>query len=306
MKAVPIKRMSSGNKELVEDYFEAGPAYPCIFPDAIADWPALGKWNLDFFASQYGDEFGIATLHFDQTSSGKATKLGEFIDHLDAPLADLPGFWIGLGGTPVAQAPDYEERLVWSFRWHPLKKHRELLDDVSPFPATMPNIAARLPRDVYDFLQSISGFDFHSIYISKKHTITPLHYDHSHTIGCLVQFQGNKKVILFPPEDFTNSEAAKFDPVGPDLSAMSEIGDRTGHEAILQPGEMLIIPPDWWHYTHSHDHSITLSHNFFNRFNFASHIRSVFNDLGDTEDAAQLLGKIRKHLHSEPVESLPE
>lgn len=298
MKLTPIERISSKKTALIAEYFEAGPAYPVILVDAVSDWPALKKWKLKFFSTNFRGDLGVATLSFDRTRSGKATKLGAYIDHLDEPFSSIPGLWIEDGGRPMLTEPEFDESFVWGFNWDAFRRHESLFEDISPYPSFIPNIVAHLSPDVMEVLQYICSVKFYAIYISRKNTITPLHSDFHHTIGSLVQFQSDKTIFLFRPEDYKKLDGANFDPENPHFDRFPEMLGCLGYSAILKPGEMVIIPPDWWHYTRSHDHSITLSHNFFNHRNFSSFIRCIFEDMERSPDKQKLFENIEGLLGS--------
>jgi hypothetical protein len=292
--SAPIERLSAredGRK--IADHFAGGAPHPLIFADAAADWPAREKWNLGFFESAHGSQVGIAPLAFGgRPVRGKATLLRAFIQNLDASSAALPGLWVGT--EEFASPPD--EAPLWSFLWESFKNDRSLFDDIAPFPPNIPNLTASLPRDVYDALESILGRLLTTIYISRKGTVTPLHRDWGHTFGCLVQFQGRKAVVLFPPTDYERVGDADFDPESPDYLSYPQMRGRPSYEAILEPTEMLVIPPNWLHYTRSLDHSVTLSHNFFNQANFGPHMRFLLREIAKREDKAELFNEIEAML----------
>lgn len=293
MKFVPIERLSlQDDPKRIADIFGSGPARPCIVTDAAADWPAATKWNLDFFASRYGSYVGVAPLGFGvRATPGRATLLGAFIQHLGEPYEAIPGVWVGTD----SEAPASSDARGWSFAWEPFKNDPSLLDDISPFPSAIPNMTASLSPDVYDALESIQRRNFHAIYISRRNTVTPFHSDWHHTFGCLVQFQGRKKVVLLP-SDADEHSIAHFDPEKPDYASFPRMRYRTCYTGVLEPPEMLIIPPDWPHYTRSEDHSITLSHNFFNRSNVAAYMRCVREDAAKSPEKARLLDEITVEL----------
>lgn len=266
----------------VTDCSETSQCGPLIFTDAAADWPASQKWNLDFFASRYGGNVGIAPREFGvRPIAGKATLLRTFISHLDGAYDALPGIWVG-----ADEEPPLDDAAGWSFAWEPFKNDPSLFDDVSPFPAAIANMTAALPADVREALERIHRTDFHSIYVSRKDTITPIHRDRHHTFGCLVQFQGRKRIIAFPPDAV--SPGRKFNPENPDYHLYPAMRDQIAYTTVLEPPEMLIIPPNWPHYTRSLDHSITLSHNFFNGSNLGAYLRSLLDDIAKWPDKAEL------------------
>jgi hypothetical protein len=273
LKFVPIERVCLRDEpKRIAEMFDSGDLHPCIVTDAAAEWPARDKWTLDFFALRYGSEVGVAPLGFTvRATPGKATLLGAFIEHLGEPYDALPGVWVGTEGKP----PEFDEARVWSFSWEPFRNHPALFDDIAPFPAAVPNMTASLPRDVYDALESIQRRNFNAIYISRSNTVTPLHSDWHHTFGCLVQFEGRKKVILLPSGTDEGLDHREFDPENPDEHRWPAIRDVTPH------------------YTRSEDHSITLSHNFFNLVNFDAYMRCVREDAATAPDKARLFEEIR-------------
>lgn len=275
-KVKPIQRLSVRDPQRIAAYFDDGAPHPLIVIDAATDWPARRKWNLDFFASEYGSSVGVAPLNFgERPIVGKATLLRAFIEHLDAGYDRLPGVWVGSNDN----APDVDDALGWSFAWQPFRNDPRLLDDIRHFPAAIPNFTAAVCLDTYQALEQIHGHMLFAIYISRRNTITPLHRDWHHTFGCLVQFQGRKRVICLAPDVRPQMEEKSFDPENPDFSLFPEMRGRTLHSDELAPGEMLIIPPDWLHYTRAMDHSITLSHNFVNAVNFDAYRACLLADI---------------------------
>lgn len=269
---------SASDREAIAGMFADGPLRPFILVDGTAAWPARSKWTLDFFADRFGDRPGIAPRRFGvRGQSGKATLLRAFIKHLDGSYADLPGIWTGADGEPPASDPT----AGWSFAWEPFKHDPALFDDIAPFPEAVPNFTAALPRDVFLGLERIHRWDFYSIYISRRGTVTPLHRDRHNLFACLVQFQGRKTVVLYAPDEGGVPGDCGFDPEAPDFERFPEMRGRASFRGVLEPGDMLVIPPNWLHYTRSHDHSITLSHNFFNQVNLADYLRCLI------EEAAQ-------------------
>lgn len=299
MRTESIRRISSEDRSALAEYFEAGPDHPAIILGAVRDWPALRKWSLDFFASAFRHDFGVAKLEFKVAASGKMTKLGTYIDNLDQPLSSVPGVWVDEDGRPSVEEPDYDEESVWSFNWDPFRRHPELFLDIAPYPAFIPNLVARMDWDVLEAFQRIFPFDLHSIYISRANTVTTIHRDFNHTIGSLVQFRSDKTVFLFRPEDYEEVSEADFDPEHPDFELFPQMGEVSGYSDALKVGEVLIIPPDWWHYTRSHEHSITFSHNFFNQVNFSAFMRGIFENLSERRDRDEVLDRIKACLDAD-------
>lgn len=293
MQAVDIQRLSVTDTVAVSDYFSAIPDRPVIFTDATAQWPAAKKWSFEHIATTYGEDFGIVRVGFGR-GAGKATKLGQFLEMLDRPLADVPGFWIESGGVPTRESPEYDDADVWTIHWPGADLHPELRDDLRPYPAAIPNIVANLPDDMFKAVQSLAGYELWSIYMTRRNTVVPMHHDFGFTFGSLSQFVGRKKVFMLAPGDFRGEKGKGPSPESDDPADRAAYAGKTFHTAELQPGEMLIMPPEWWHYTRALDHSLTVSHNFFNHLNFAGYLRHVLEPLRDAERRNQVLEKILK------------
>lgn len=110
------------------------------------------------------------------------------------------------------------------------------------------------------------------VWVSPQNTVTPLHYDISH--NCYVQIKGRKRVVIFPPESW---QTLYLHPIlhpgglgtqvdlDADYSAQHRMfpfyakGQVLGYEAILNAGDVLYIPPMWFHHVTSLEESVSLS-----------------------------------------------
>ncbi|CAN4089685.1 unnamed protein product [Withania somnifera] len=97
-------------------------------------------------------------------------------------------------------------------------------------------------------------------------TVTPLHHDPHHNI--LAQVVGKKYVRLYPAslldELYPHSETMLRNSSQVDLDNIDEkefpkILDLEFQDCILEEGEMLYIPPKWWHYVRSLTTSFSVS-----------------------------------------------
>ncbi|XP_046749584.1 lysine-specific demethylase 8 isoform X2 [Diprion similis] len=103
-------------------------------------------------------------------------------------------------------------------------------------------------------------------WLGPKGTISPLHFDPKNNLLC--QVFGHKEVILFHPRETPNlypyetkllTNTACVDPTRPDFKKWPKFEKANGITCALGPGEMLFIPPGWWHYVTALSQSFSVS-----------------------------------------------
>ena len=106
-----------------------------------------------------------------------------------------------------------------------------------------------------------------NFWFSSADTVTPLHYDLIHNL--FAQVRGRKRFTLFAPDQSPllypfppYSECSHFSRVNirsPDFARFPKFQNARPTELTLAPGEMLYIPPFWWHQVHSVEAAISVS-----------------------------------------------
>lgn len=103
-------------------------------------------------------------------------------------------------------------------------------------------------------------------WFGPKGTVSPLHFDPKHNLLC--QVVGSKKIILFPYTDtpylYPHDSSLLFntsrvDVENPDLSLFPDFPKATKLECYLNPGDILYIPPKFWHHVRSLENSFSVS-----------------------------------------------
>ncbi|MEH2262948.1 cupin-like domain-containing protein [Nostoc sp.] len=95
-----------------------------------------------------------------------------------------------------------------------------------------------------------------------------LHFDFEHNI--FTQIRGRKRILIFPPfnylslypplrESGAHAHFSKVDPINLDLKLFPKFPWQDKIEVVLKAGEMLYIPPIWWHHITALDENISLS-----------------------------------------------
>ncbi|MBW4673834.1 MAG: cupin-like domain-containing protein [Desmonostoc geniculatum HA4340-LM1] len=106
--------------------------------------------------------------------------------------------------------------------------------------------------------------------LSNKHfsSNSSLHFDAEHNI--FAQIRGRKRILLYPPIDYLSFYppledsagalyGSKVNPDSLDLELFPKFPWQEKIELVLQPGEILYLPPFWWHYLTAVDDNISLS-----------------------------------------------
>jgi len=109
-----------------------------------------------------------------------------------------------------------------------------------------------------------------SIWVGQKGNFTRLHYDIFH--GLLAQLTGRKRVVLFPPNESSNlycdplfswrqrpPSKLPTDCLRTDKHLFPKFQNvRRYYETVIGPGDVLYIPPLWWHEVESLDISVSI------------------------------------------------
>lgn len=280
MKPIPIKRKARlAPADFARDHLQCL-GLPVVVTDAIDAWPARSKWTFDLFKTAFGSDLVFVSLGGIRSKASKLTKFSAFIDYLDSPTQELPGFWVNTkDGAPMEQPPEGPLPVHYLLDWFAFKAHPELFNDIMPAPYFVADWVLSLSPTLRQVFECASAREYWSVYIGPKDTVSKLHCDFWRTHACLTQIQGRKRIILFSPTDSRLIYDGAVDPEQPDTEQFPLFQQATPYVCDLEPGEMLFIPPDWWHYVRALDKSITVTHNFFNDVNFGDHMAALFRRL---------------------------
>ncbi|KAJ9555328.1 hypothetical protein OSB04_009942 [Centaurea solstitialis] len=213
------KRSALSLEGFMRDYFL--PGSPVLLSDSMTHWPARTKWN---------------DLNYLRKVAGYRT-------------------------VPVEVGKNYlctdwkQEMLTFS----------EFLERIQSKSSTIQELRNDIVIPDYCFA---GGTEMKSVnaWFGPAGTVTPLHHDPHHNI--LAQVVGKKYVRLYPSslseELYPHSESmlknsSQVDLDNMDANEFPKIQDLEFLDCILEEGEMLYIPPKWWHYVRSLTTSLSVS-----------------------------------------------
>jgi hypothetical protein len=256
-----------GKKRYVREYVL--PLNPVIITDGLEHWVARKKWTLDFFKQKYG---GLALA-----VDGRQLSMGTLIDEVKASTPERPAPY--LRNYPVTDLPE------------------ELQFDVQPMPECVsPNwFNSKL-------LKKWKDFTYVELYIGGTGAKFPvLHYDGLHTHAFLMQLEGVKEYVTFPPSQAPlmyagqgerENKSAVDNIETPDLGRFPKFCGASGFRFKLYPGETLFVPAGWWHTARILSPSITVSINGANASNWKDFSRDLCQSYWAGRTARKVVGSV--------------
>ena len=234
-----VDRVESIRPEDFRDQYYA-PMKPLVITGLSKQWPALQKWNWDFFKSIIGDvQVGLynnikSDAYTPINTADDYMKFGDYIDLLKNGPVELRIFLFNI----FEHAP----QITSDFEW---PEH------------LMKGFVKRYPM----------------LFVGGKGSVTHMHFDIDLSHIMHTQFGGRKRILLFPFEEqhklyrkpwevlsfvnfehyFDNSKSKL------ELDRYPALKLAKGYEVILDHGETLFMPAGYWHHMEYLDSGFAMS-----------------------------------------------
>lgn len=225
------RRRDLSREDFLKEYFI--PKKPVVIEDLTRNWPAYKKWNFDYFKEKAGE---IVVPLYDgkpakgrENSHGPAMKIPfkEYIDILQKGPTDLRMFFFNL-----------------------LQNCPELVNDFE-YPDLGVKFFRKLPV----------------LFVGGEGAKVVMHYDMDLANNFHFNFVGEKKVILYPPDQtgllykvpYSIVSMEIIDMDAPDFEKYPALARAKGFETRLKHGEALYIPSSWWHFIKYETPSLSLT-----------------------------------------------
>ena len=203
---------------------------PVIIADALQHWPAFGKWNPYYFMIHHGKRCVPVEIGSSYTSKTWTQTLMPIRDFIENHV---------LKTDQIGYLAQY--------------------DMLGHIPS--------LRKDIMklDYLSVAESETISNIWLGPEGTVSPLHHDPYHNIFC--QVYGFKQFILYNPtakmhphSSHLLSNTSQIDLENPNAPELfPSLVEEVGLVAELSPGDVLYMPPKWWHHVRSLSTSISVS-----------------------------------------------
>lgn len=231
-----------------ESDFDSACDSPTLLKGWARNWPAFQKWNLDYLKENFGqEEVRVSNYKKDphQSSLTKpSVKLGDYVTFLQT------------GTSADANIDDN----VYLAGWHFMKACRQVMDDI-----TIPKCFENNLLDKIN--ERVVSFDPISFFLGHEKVESPLHTDSFAVSVWLANLYGTKVVRLVPPRDYQNIKNG-MDAFSDEFCQKMAALDIPVHEVTLEAGDILFIPPGYWHQVKNLGITIAISCNYVNQYHF--------------------------------------
>jgi Cupin-like domain len=200
---------------------------PVIFDNAMAEWPAMQRWDFDWFTKQHGEQpMPVEWLTYVPATDGPyATRKGR---RQDVSVREA-----------VEQTLHHEDSAGYLIGTEMYSRLPQLLDDLK-FPHFQ--VSERLVKRLF--------------FMGARGCYTQLHYDRAENMHAV--FRGRKRWQLWSPRrtpelrptdlEFVWSVTSGLDLGNARFREASELGlGAPDVDFVLEAGEILYLPYGWWH-----------------------------------------------------------
>ena len=225
------RRKNLSKEEFLREYFK--PKKPVIIEDLTENWPAYKNWSFEYFREKAGEV--VVPLYDGKPAKGRQNSHGvamkvpfkEYIDILQKGPTDLRMFFFNL-----------------------LQNCPELVNDFK-----YPDLGVR-------FFKKLPV-----LFVGGEGSKVVMHYDMDLANNFHFNFVGEKKVILYPPDQtgllykvpYSIVSMEIIDMDNPDFEKYPALAKAKGFEARLKHGDALYIPSHWWHFIKYETPSLSLT-----------------------------------------------
>ncbi|MBD2515133.1 cupin-like domain-containing protein [Nostoc sp. FACHB-973] len=229
------RRYKLSSDEFKNNYVELG--RPVIISGVVSNWNSFDKWSLKYFNNLSPDLKIYAKKFSNKEIEICRLTMREYIELIENYEKDAENY-------PL---PPYCHDLPL-FSLIP-----SLIEDVKPFPFEY------LPKWYW-----YKWWRYCQFFLGSSNSITPLHFDCLLTNNIFFQIVGRKQFTILLPEDakYCYRQGWRWflvNPENPDFNKYPDYKNARPIKFIVNPGEILYMPPGTLHHVRSLDMSISFN-----------------------------------------------
>lgn len=214
---------------------------PCIILDAAKNWKCMNKWSNRYFMKKYGDAYFELTETYGSPDSDEwssiALKFKDYNYYMKTRKNDNIPLYI------------FDENFATRSDTSQLAKDYE--------------VPEWFKEDIFDLCDKSKKPPFRWIIIGPKRSGADMHHDELHAVAWNTLVYGKKRWLIFPPESFRKD---RYEEMESGINWYINCYDKYKHldhyDIIQNPGETVVIPPNWWHCVINLEESVAISQNY--------------------------------------------
>jgi hypothetical protein len=232
-------QLDSNNRVLGDD--------PIVLKGWANEWKATQKWSLEYFSENFGHiPVRISNYKKDQYASPQQKPIASIAQYVAAARGQLENEYLGQDSYLAG--------------WHFQKDAPELMNDIEIPKLFQNNLLDKISTEVINY-------DSWSLFIGHQNVESPLHTDSFAVSVWLANIVGEKKVRLVPPWNYSVVKN------GMDMFSQSNVERVVASglpvfDTTLKAGDILFIPPGYWHQVKNLGFTIAVSVNFVGPYHF--------------------------------------
>lgn len=228
------------------EYFDK--AKPLVIKNSIEQWPALSKWTQSNYLLRIcSDRIVPVEIGNNYTTENWSQDLVTFEDFFRRQL---------LNDENEKQSKSSADSIEYLAQHNLFEQIPALRDDI-----ILPEYCCVSNQNSTDNID----VDIKA-WLGPKNTISPMHFDDKNNLLC--QVFGTKRIILASSDESINvypfegnilKNTSQIDADNLDFERFPLAQKVKFYKLTLRPGDILYIPPKWWHYVRSLSKSFSVS-----------------------------------------------
>eukprot|EP00164_Ancoracysta_twista_P007385 GFYU01010473.1.p1 GENE.GFYU01010473.1~~GFYU01010473.1.p1 ORF type:complete len:446 (-),score=56.51 GFYU01010473.1:159-1496(-) len=228
------------------------PGVPCLLPGYAAQWKAVKEWSPQYFAdlSSHGRDIEVAVSLSNEEVNGTVKTKMTFRQYIEL-----------LQSYRSTREPRSSDASQPSVEWRAYLKQFNI-------GGLMPELSSHLVLEGPEGPFNENTVGKVNFWMGPAGATTGLHNDDENNV--VVQIMGEKQLVLIPPSQghllYPNDKydsgtiCCDADPSNPDLKRHPLYSMATPFVVVLQPGDMLFLPKNWYHHVTSLSESISINY----------------------------------------------